>query len=163
MTDDDDPEVLADLRLRASSQRDKSRDRGDGDYSWTPPNIVGKWRCRNPRCGELVDVPEVAMDRFCAFNAELRRRGEEPLDRDRILFCPRCTDEFKRVAGDRARDRVERMRSAIIELKQTRDPERQRELLDQLRVWHHPDVDGLTLWLRERERIAGNAKPKRQL
>lgn len=163
ISDDEDPEVLADLQLRASSERDRSRSRSDGNYSWSPPSIVGKWRCRNPHCKSLVDVPEPAMERFCAFNELLRRRGEEPLDRDKILFCPSCEAEFRRVAGDRRRERVERMRSAIVELKATRDAERQRELLDQLRIWHHPDVDGLANWLRERERIAGNAKPKRQL
>ena len=162
MSDEDDtidPEVAADLRLRAATARERRA--SHSEVAWHPPPIVGKWRCRNPKCPTMVDVPEPAMDRYCAFNAELRKRGEEPLDRDKIMFCEACREHVSSAFADRRREQVERMRSAIIELKEARDDARQREILEQLKAWHHPDIDGLTLWLRERSRSAASKRPIR--
>ncbi len=165
MSDEDDtidPEVERDLRLRAATERER-RSSYSETSRWRPPAIVGQWRCRVPACRAWVDVPDAAMDAFATHNAKLRARGEEPLDKDQILFCDRCRDEYVRSAPDRRRGQVERMRVAIIELKDTGDPERQRELLDQIRALHHPDIDGLERWLRENARSASSRRPRREL
>lgn len=153
-----DPEVEADLRLRASSLRDQSRTR-EARYDWLAPAFVGQWRCRNPKCGAWVPVTEDALHAAATFNQQLRRKGEEPLDLNGIVFCEPCREEFRRTAADRRRAQVERMRAAIIELKSCRNPERQRMLVEQLRIWYHPDVDGLVQWMRERDSV-GNGRRK---
>lgn len=159
--DEPDPEVLADLALRKASEHDSSRTR-TAKYDWSEPEFVGQWKCRRPECTMFVGITEDALNAFCTFNDELRRRGEATLEKDSIVWCPRCLAEYKRSAGDRRRGQVERMRVAIIELKGTPKSYRERELLDQLRLWGHPDVDGLTNWLRERSKN-GNGKRKREL
>lgn len=58
--------------------------------------------------------------------------------------CPRCE-------GNRNRQRVERLAEFVRELKSLAvggdpDPEREREIIAQLREYDHPDIDGLTRW-----------------
>lgn len=70
--------------------------------------------------------------------------------------CPRCQ-------GNANRERVERMAEAIRDLKSLAvagdpDPEREREIVAQLREYEHPDLDGLLRWCaatRERADRAG--------
>ncbi len=101
----EDPEVIADLKFRAYTERDRSR--GGADYDWKQPETIGAWKCRVPACGVLVGVTQDAMERVAMFNRELHRRGEAPLDINAIVYCDRCRDEFKRTAADRRRGQVD--------------------------------------------------------
>lgn len=145
-----DPEVLADLALRNSSQHDRTRTRGEGLYNWTPPVGVGVWACRRPGCKGYATVYQANLDAFEVFDRQLSSKGEQPLDVTKILFCETCYAEFKRTAPDRRRGQVERMAVAVRQLKESNDPERERELLDSLEKWGHPDVHGLVTALREK-------------
>lgn len=158
MIEDLDPEVAADLALRVSSMQDRTRSR-DARYDWSPAVIVGQWRCRNRQCGTWVPVPVGAMEAFAEFNQQLRARGEASLDQDTILTCDPCRVLLAGLFAKKRREQTERMRAAIIELKQTKDPARERAIVEQLRIWHHPDIDGLVTWLRERDK-AGNGRKK---
>lgn len=80
-----DPEVLADLRKRDASERDRGRTRPLG---WVPAPIVEHWGCKG--CGALVGVTKEAVETREVFNARLRSRGEAELAKDRIVFCPSC-------------------------------------------------------------------------
>lgn len=82
-----DPEVLADLRTRESSERDSSRSR-EARYDWRPAAIVEHWRCKG--CGALVGVTRQAVETREVFNARLKSRGEAELAKDKIVFCPSC-------------------------------------------------------------------------
>lgn len=145
-----DPEVIADLVLRASSERDPTRTRGEAVYSWAPPKSVGVWACRNPRCRAFAEVHQENLDALEVFNRQLTSKGEPPLDVTKILYCDGCLAEFKRTAPDRRRGQVERMAVAIRALKESNDPERERELLDNLEKWGHGDVPGLVAAIREK-------------
>lgn len=76
--------------------------------------------------------------------------------------CPRCE-------GSRNRGRVESMADLIRQLRTLAlagdpDPEREREIIAQLREHNHPDLDGLTRWCaaaRERADKGGAATAKR--
>lgn len=162
MSAEPDPEVLADLALRRDSERDRTRAR-TARYDWSPPAIAGQWRCRNPQCRAWVPVSVDAFEAAAVFNAQLKRKGESPLDVDTLVMCDACRELTTGWVAKKRRDQVERMRAAIIELKQTQKPERQRELLEQLRIWHHPDVDGLENWLRERDKASGRGKARKEL
>jgi hypothetical protein len=158
-----DPEVIADLRLRESTSRDASRTRIES-YAWSPPAIVAKWRCRNAKCKSFADVPEDAMEALCTFNAQLRARGEEPLETNLILYCDPCLAEFKATAATRRRAQVERMAVVIKQLKESRDPERERDLIAQLEKWGHPDVAGLVQAITERRSAeSGRVGKKRSI
>lgn len=81
--------------------------------------------------------------------------------------CPQCNKEsvmlFRtasnnwecgRCQGDRNRRKVDHMATLVRELKQAASgggasPEREREILAQLREYDHPDIDGLMRWCRE--------------
>lgn len=151
-----DPEVIADLQLRAATERDRSRSRPES-YEWSPPKIVGKWKCRNPECAGFADVPEIAMERFFAFSAQLRSRGEGSLDPTKILYCEPCQAAYKASAPDRRRAQVERMAVEIRKLKESGDPTRERDLIAQLEEWGHPDVDGLVKAITDR-RVADSGR-----
>jgi len=156
-----DPEVIADLKLRAATEHDRSRSRPTS-YAWTPPKIVGAWHCKNPRCRVLVDVTEETMERFCMFNAHLRRRGEDPLEPSKILYCDSCIVEYKRTAPDRRRGQMDRVAVAIRQLKESGDSSRERDLIAQLEEWGHPDVTGLVQAITERRAAASGTGTRRK-
>lgn len=153
-----DPEVAADLALRASSQFDTDRTRGAVGVSgarWSPPKFVTQWPCRG-KCGVLVDVDEFTVEVFAKFNRVLRQRDEQPLDASAIVFCDACRDQGKALAAQRNRQKVDAIGNAIRELKELaaqpetpRSLEQQRDILMKLRKHGHPDVDGLVLAIRE--------------
>lgn len=145
-----DPEVLADLALRASSEHDRTRTRGEGVYDWAPLVGVGVWACRRPGCQGHATVYQPNLDALDVFNRRLASKGEPPLDVTKILYCDGCWAEYKRTAPERRRGQVERMAVAIRSLRESNDPERERELLDSLEKWGHPDVPGLVAAIRER-------------
>lgn len=151
MSDDEmDPEVRADLELRDSSMRDRTRSRGAGIYDWKPPVAVETWPCRRPNCDGEYPVDSDAVEYLAMFNGQLATRGEIPIARSEIGYCQACRDEYKRSAPDRRRGQVDRMREAIQKLKASPDPDNEHDLIRQIRDWHHPDVDGLLKTLRDK-------------
>ena len=134
-----DPEVLADLELRAASLRDPSRSRKEA--RWDPPIVVGTWRCRT--CASAVGVTAEAAQRVAIFDAILGRRGEAALDTDAVMFCDPCRGKHTRLAALRRREEVDRLALAIRELKACDDDVRQRELVKQLEALRCPDLEGL--------------------
>lgn len=146
MSDEIDPEVLADLRLRASSQHDRTR---TGAGTWSPPKIVDRVPCRN-RCGAVVAWTAEAEDTFQTFNRQLAARADAPLDKTRIMFCARCEAEGRAQRATGLRGLHAKVAEAIRELKNGCEPDRERELLAKLSKAGHPDVKGLEQWLREK-------------
>lgn len=144
---DDDPEVRADLELRAQT----IRERGHSPMrfaTWSKPEIAARWPCR--ACREYVEVTGDAVERVLAFNRELLRRQEAPLAVERIVFCDKCRDEGRRIAPELRRKQVEKLRDLIQQLKRSKVPERERELILQLEKLDHPDVNGLVAAIRAR-------------
>ncbi len=148
-----DPEVVADLKLRAYSQFDKTRT-GEANYNWKPPAIATQWKCRTPPCKAFVDVPVDTLDDWAMFNAQLKRTGEKAIGSHEVLWCDACRAEMARIQPMRLRKRVDRMASVIQQIKagdktiryRSNDGEvscDQRAAIAQLRIWGHPDVDGL--------------------
>ena len=52
-----DPEVVADLKLRAYSEHDRSRTRGADTYDWRAPVTVTQWKCKTPPCKAFATMP----------------------------------------------------------------------------------------------------------
>jgi len=114
-----DPEVLADLRFRDDSERDRTRSSlvccddckhhvrdhdcsvgpcrkcecqefvRGGGPSWSPPAIVEHWPCRGG-CNAMVGVTREAVDARNAGNAMLARRREKPIGRHEVVWCDDC-------------------------------------------------------------------------
>lgn len=150
MSGETDFEVVADLRFRAQSERDQTRTRGHELYSQTKPKFVEMWRCRVPGCLKFYPVTQDALDSLAVFGAQLERLGDARLDPHQVGYCDSCRAEYKRTGADRARKRVERMANAIREIKASSTPTVERTLIEQIRQWGHPDVDGLVKALAER-------------
>lgn len=103
-----DPEIIADMQFRSRSELDRSRTgRAANPFDATP---VEQWPCR--KCGVLVGVTRAAIDAFTTCNAQLRRCGEDPIAKDRVMWCPAC-----------------RQRDAALE-RETRTPRRHPEQLE---------------------------------
>jgi uncharacterized OB-fold protein len=70
--------------------------------------------------------------------------------------CPKCE-------GEKNRDKVERLRGVIREFKESvscdMDPQRERELMQMLVNYDHPDVKGFMGWLSEERDRARSGKP----
>jgi hypothetical protein len=148
MGDEMDPEVLADLQLRARTVRERGgQSRG---ATWHPPTFVDKWPCRNPQCRKPVEVTAETVDRYQVFNGELSKRGEERMDFRAIVYCDPCRDEFQRTAAGRRRGQVDRMALVIRQVKASKNPEGETAAIAQLKAWHHPDVEGLIQAVRAR-------------
>lgn len=159
MSDELDPEVIADLRLRASTERDTSR--AKEAPTWTPAKIFGQWCCRTPGCGAMVDVTEDCFERWSIFNRELRRRGEDPLDPKLIVYCDRCEGLFRAASADKRRKEVDRMAEVIRQLKDgaetldvtwngQRHTLSKTEAYEKLQKWGHPDAHGLKQAIEEK-------------
>jgi hypothetical protein len=171
MSDEIDPEVVADLKLRAYSERDRSRSRG-ADYAWKPPTIVTQWKCRTPPCKEFVDVTEETIERWEIFNRQLSRMGEGPLVSHTILWCDSCLAEHAKLRPVKLRKRVERMADVIKQLKAGDKIIRYRtdegdhaddrgKAFDRLREWGHPDVPGLISSLAEKAAASPGKRERR--
>lgn len=159
MSEEIDPEVLADLQLRKASEHDRTRTR-TANYSWRPPEDVAHWKCRNPKCSAMVGVTQEAVDAAAVFDRELHRQRESPLDRERIAMCVECRQLFFKQRADKNRAQVDGLAGLIRELKgDPPRPDRERTLIEQIRHMHHPDVDALVQAIRER-REGGKSKRK---
>lgn len=157
MSEDMDPEVIADLALRAANLRDRNRGKdADEVYNWTEPPIVASWPCRG-RCGATVGVTQHAVDALTQANERLRGRGEPEIEH--VTFCEACTSRLKAEAAERRARRDATMTAMIRELRAGVSPEKERDILAKLRAMHHPDVDGLARLLAERRAAA---KPQRR-
>lgn len=159
-TVDLDPEVVADMQKRDASERDRTRARsavGFGGNAWTSPKFVGKWRCANPECAALVDITEEAFEALCTFNGKLRSDNQQPLDTNKIARCPECVAKIQVIREEKQHERREQLAYAIQQLKQSRDPRNERDLVEKIKKLHHPDVEGLL------ESLCGdNGKPTRK-
>ncbi len=161
MSFEEDPEVVADLKLRAYSEHDRSRTRGDGVYEWKPPADVTNWMCT--RCGTMCGVPEEALHAIEVFDRRLKSQNESPLDRKKIMWCDKCRIVRAEYASRLNRKQVDTLATVIRELKEDPGPSDSRvtELLEKCRELNHPDVDGLALAIKERREKRTSAGSKR--
>lgn len=155
-----DPEVVADLRLRAATQHDSTRQRGEGVYAWRKPDDVGAWKCRGG-CGTLVGVTEDVMAQYATFNGYLRKKLEAPLNHDAIVLCDRCRARMEKERSHRLHEKVEKLRGVIQALKAHKEPRKAVELLQQLKDYKHPDPQGLLDAIDARRSTSGD-KAKRE-
>jgi hypothetical protein len=156
MSFSEDPEVVADIKLRAATLRDSSRSREMPTF--IPARITGQVPCRG-RCGSLVDWTEEAEERFAIFNRILARKMEAPLDKTRIAFCNKCRTTGMAMQGERNRKATDLMKQFIVELKNgPKSAERERELVDKITKLGHPDVAGLVQAIQERKASKSSAR-----
>lgn len=148
----EDPEVVADLKLRSYTEHDRSRSKEPPTY--VRPKFVGAWKCRTPACGALVDIIEETMERWAIFNRQLRAKGEPPIDTSQVVFCAACMELYRASSSDKRRKEVDRMADVIRQLKDRSsiisvEYNGQRHTLEvpeaykRLEKWGHPDVPGL--------------------
>lgn len=148
MTDDIDPEVLADLQLRKASECDRTRTQeADNPFDGTTVAVLP---CR--RCGVPCDVSAEAMLAFETFNKRLASIGEAPLDHEHIMRCKKCNEWNSRKVAEVAEQRRVRNAQLVKELGAERPPhwQREREIIDELRRGGCEDVDGLVRRIAER-------------
>lgn len=165
---DEDPEVVADLQLRASSEHDRSRTRAAA-YDWKRPEVIGQWKCR-AQCGRFCDVTQDTMEALAMWNRELKRRLEAPLDINTILWCDPCAKEKRRLSDGLRREKVDRTADVIRQIKDDVAGVRYRDkdgdhvvtrgkAIELLATWGHPDIAGFRQALAESS--APSKKPKR--
>lgn len=163
MSFEEDPEVVADLRLRAYTERSRTGISTEAfgaavRQAATPPRIVDKVPCRG-RCGALVDWPEDAEDRFQLFNRILASKAEAPLDKTRITFCDKCRATGMAMQGERNRKATDMMQQLIAELKAgPKSSDRERELLEKIKKLGHPDVNELVQAIKARRDAKSNVR-----
>lgn len=151
MSDELDPEVQADLRLRSSSQYDSSRSRPSATAlgTWKPDKPAGMWRCRGRNAQHpcpwrsMVPVTAETIERLMIFNGQLRARGETPIDSGEVVRCEQCRAGIAEARPVILRKRVDDIAALIRKLKESADPCSEREMITQLEKWQHPDVPGL--------------------
>jgi hypothetical protein len=149
MSRDEDPEVVADLRLRASSARARP---DNGPVAWRQPVIVATWPCRNGACRKPV---QVTADGLAA--AESARRRYPDIADHELVVCDACREMLNAHASIVCRRRVDGLADKIREYKATRDPHRMAELERELEKARHPDVPGLVQAVRDRREGVANA------
>lgn len=135
-----DPEVLADLQLRAASEHDTSRSRGTTAPmgSW-PPVFVVDWKCRNPRCEAGVPVTGDVVERLAIFNEHLRQRGERPIPHDAVLVCEEHHAELRAWRDRKLRERTDALADVIRQLKASSAPAKEAALIARLSELGHPE------------------------
>ncbi|HKP08298.1 MAG TPA: hypothetical protein VJU58_13680 [Microbacterium sp.] len=120
-----DPEILADLRLRDRTARERADRRGpdgldvgqDPDglspalaalYDSRPDPEVESWPCRG-RCGRMVGVTRVAIERLAKSNRMLASKRERPIGKHEVMWCPDCkrADDEARAAARRPHEQRE--------------------------------------------------------
>ncbi len=148
MSDEMDPEVLADLELRSATERDKTRSRGNGVYSWQRPVIVARWPCRNVKCRAPVDVTQDAIDHLAMCNRWLAQRNEPPIATSEVVMCLACRELLVEWEARKNKRVGEDMAVAIRQLKASNNPETDADLLRTLKACKHPDLPGLLGTLR---------------
>lgn len=160
MNDEQDPEVLADLQLRASSMHDYTRTRPT-KIGWTPPAIVDRWPCKTG-CGAMVDVPIDAVQALEVFNAQLKRQRDRPIAPSQVMVCAPCKAKELELEAEEKRTRTERVAHHVAALNASKGiPTEERGILEQLKRWGHPDPDGLAKAIAERRANERGGKPRR--
>jgi hypothetical protein len=145
MSDEMDPEVIADLKLRAYSERDSSRGKVTEDHiaNWRPDGVVTQWKCRMEKCMRFMDVTQEGIDRLDDANAHLAKRGEPPLKSFEVAICQTCMRMRAGDVGRRLRERVTGLAENIRKLKEHAKPRQASELLAAIIKAKHPDLPGL--------------------
>lgn len=156
MSYDPDPEVLADLHLRASSERDASRTRGDGVYDWRRNDTADVWGCRSSSCSGTVDVGQEVVDGLEVFNRRLREQREAQIEPHRVAFCADCRAMGAKLAAERNRKHVDALAELIRRLAADPPPSLPDEydLIEKIKLMRHPDVEGLIGAIRARREQA---------
>jgi hypothetical protein len=162
--DDEDPEVIADLQLRAYTEKTR---KGLSEAGFkaaivaaAKPDIIGEVPCRG-RCGAVVGWTQQAEDAFNVWNGILARKVEAPLDKTRIVFCNSCRDLGRKIAGESNRKHIETLASVIRQVKASGNPDGETKLLERLKELNHPDVFGLLEALRAKRDKSGPGKRTR--
>jgi hypothetical protein len=141
-----DPEVVADLRLRAYSERDSSRARVSEHHlaTFRPDDPVAEWKCRNPNCARFMPVTQEAIDRLDDANRHWpKKAGQPPLKSYEVAMCDACSQWVKDNRSQRLRDKVTKLADLIRRLKDSTHPREATELLADIAKCHHPDIPGL--------------------
>lgn len=155
MSDEEDPEVVADLRLRAytaASRKGMSEAQfGAAIKAAATPKIIDRVPCRN-RCGAVVSWTEEAEDTFQTFNRQLARKMEAELDKTKIVFCNSCRIAGGLLSAERNRKQVDFIAQLIRELKNGNGikEDREKEIIEKLKKAGHPDVEGLQQAIRDK-------------
>lgn len=144
---DEDPEVVADLQLRAHTERDRSRASKEPVY--VPPVYVDTWACK--LCRLPIEVTADAVERVEIFNRALADRREPLLITSELVACLECAIKIQERHAFKARRDAELLGKVIARLKLSRSPEHERGLIAELRQLGHPDVDGLVESLRHKK------------
>ncbi len=142
MSEELDPEVIADLRLRAQTERERGN-RAAAAPVWTPPVIVDSWPCRHPQCSVRVDVTQDVVDQLAVFNGYLRRRNERPIPTDAVVVCDTHRLALTAYRTEQLDKKRTAMTEAVQKLKASPNARAEHELLAELKRMHHPDIDGL--------------------
>lgn len=159
---DEDPEVVADIRLRAATEHDGTRTR-PSKLAWSPPAIVDRWPCKTG-CGAMVDVPIDAVHALEVFNAQLKRQRERPIAPSQIMVCAKCKVVLLEQEAEEKRTRTERVAHHVAALSASHGPPtEERGILEQLKRWGHPDPEGLAKAIADRRAAERGNKPRRGL
>lgn len=159
-----DPEVLADLQLRARtlSERGDRYLRPSPAQLYRKPVDAAQWKCRFPRCEILIGVADDVVQYLENFNAELATRGERAIPTDAILVCPEHLKLALEHRAQKQRERSDRMRDNIRKLRASElDPNLMPDVLADLRRDHHPDVDGMVAAMLARLNGSSGGKKRR--
>lgn len=137
---DTDPEVLADLRLRERTARERKDRRGpdgldvgqDPDglspaiaalYEISPDPDVEHWPCRGG-CGRMVGVPQAGVDGLAQSNRQLAARRDRPIGKHEVMWCPDCKrrEDEERAARLRPHEQSELREAAPVETRPSWQP-----------------------------------------
>ncbi len=142
MSEELDPEVVADLRLRASSMFDRTRT--GAEPKWERPRFVAEWACRNKACRVRVAVTQDAVDQLALCNRWLRDRGETPLiHENEVMVCDTCRVLLTEQRARNLTDRRERIKTNVRIVVGSKNPRDEKDAIAALTKDHHPDVPGL--------------------
>lgn len=165
MSDEMDPEVIADLKLRAYTEHDSSRTRravsaiGGGG----PEPFVAAWACRNPPCAKPVPVTQTAIDTLAQFNGEPYKfaRESRPIKESHVVACPECEHLARDYRAKAMDTRRYELSKAIKLLKEKKNPRDEKDLVELLKKLRHPDVAGLIEAIETRHKLPGNKRASR--
>jgi hypothetical protein len=169
VSDELDPEVLADLQLRSRSSYDSTRTR-TADYDWTKPVDVAQWKCRTQACAERIGVTQEAVDRLADANRVLARMKQPSVTVDEVMLCPTCYADtaskaarIQQAVRDRSAQIIRQLKASAktitVETSKTTYTLSPDAAYSKLTEWGHPDVEGLRNAIRERlEGKAGKRK-----
>lgn len=155
-----DPEALADLALRARTERERP---SKPLSPWQPSPTVGHWSCHG-KCGAMVPITDLTVERWQFFNRMLAKRGDEngnrePLDVNDLVFCADCRAKGEAMIPAGRRMQHDAMAASIRKLKASKNPAGETELLARIRKLGHPDVDAMLAAIVEKRRKGDPYRP----